>query len=344
MEKKIEDLLTDQSFRKYVLNPYQGNNTYWSDWQKANETNATIYEEARRLILGFYEPLSTEEYESEALKFRRSINITSSDKNSIINLYGQKRNHTHWLRYAAIFFAFCCVGALIISLTRGVNSSDIAEIPAPEFITKEAAKGQKLTIVFPDGTVVKLNSESSITYPARFAENIREVVLSGEAYFDVARYDNWPFTVLTGEVQTKVLGTAFNISYYPENDYINVALVSGSVQVSDKNNMEVTLKPKEMISIGEKGEALIISQFDFREVTGWKDNIIIFDKASFKDVQFTLERWYDVKFHYKNTPVFKGGYTGEFADQSLENVLLGMSANKFDFKIEGKNIFINQNK
>lgn len=344
MEKKIEDLLTDQSFRKYVLNPYQGNNSYWSDWRKANETNATIYDEARGLILNFYEPLSTEEYESEALKFRRSINITPSDKNSIINLYGQKRNHTPWLRYAAIFFAICCVGALIISLSRGVNNSDITEIPAPEFITKEASKGQKLTIVFPDGTVVKLNSESSITYPARFSDNTREVVLSGEAYFDVAHYDNWPFTVQTGGVQTKVLGTAFNITSYPENDHINIALVDGSVQVSDNNNREVTLKPKEMLSIGGKDEALTISQFDFREVTGWKDNVIVFDKATFAEVQFTLERWYDVKFQYSKAPAFEGGYTGEFADQSLENVLLGMSANKFKFKIEGKNVFINQNK
>lgn len=343
MEKKIEDLLSDPGFRKYVLNPYQGNNSSWSEWRKESSANAALFEEARDLIFGFYEPLSTEEYESETLKFRRRINITPSDKHSIIHLYGQKRNQIPWWRYAAIFLAICCAAVLIVSLIQGVKKSEIAEIPSPEFVTKEAAKGQKITIVFPDGTVVKLNAESYITYPVRFSEHNRKVVLSGEAYFDVAHYDNWPFIVQTREVQTKVLGTSFNIAAYPENDFINIALVSGSVQVSDNSKREFTLKPKEMISIGQKDEALTISQFDFREVTGWKDNVIVFDKASFKEVQFTLERWYDVKFQYSNALVFKGGYSGEFADQSLENVLLGMSANKFEFKIEGKNVYINQN-
>jgi transmembrane sensor len=342
MEKKIEDLLTDQSFRKYILNPYQGNNSCWGEWRKESAANAAIYEEARNLILDFYEPLSTEEFESEALNFRRRINITPSDKNSIIHLYGEKKSMPWW-RYAAIFLAICFVGVLVGRLIQDDNHTEIAEIPSVEYITKEAVKGQKLTIVFPDGTVVKLNSESFITYPVHFSEDAREVVLSGEAYFDVAHYDNWPFTVQTRDVRTTVLGTAFNISSYPENDYINIALVSGSVQVSNKDNQTITLEPKEMISIGETDEAMTISQFDFKKVTGWKDNLIVFDKASFKEVQFALERWYDVKFLYAKAPVFKGGYTGEFADQSLENVLLGMSANKFDFRIEGKKIFINQN-
>ena len=85
----------------------------------------------------------------------------------------------------------------------------------------------------------------------------------------------------------------------------------------------------------------MVTDFDALEITGWKDNIIFFEKADFKKVQFTLERWFDVEFVYEHAPVFEGGYSGKFEDENLKNILEGISSNKFEYKIEGKKVFIN---
>ncbi len=342
MSKTLEDLLSDQSFRRHVLNPYQADNANWKDWMNESDINKSIYDEAKNLILGFYEPLSTDEYEEETLKFRRRINITSSEKGNIISLYGQKERKTPLLKYAAVILALVTVSLFIYKFSfLDSDSFETQAIYESEIIKKEACKGQKLTIVFPDGTVVKLNSESQITYLKQFSENVREVELSGEAYFDVAHFENWPFVVKTSDTETKVLGTAFNLSAYPGEAMTRIALVKGSVQVTSTGHDPVILKPSEMISINQSDDELVITPFDFEKITGWKDNKIIFDKASFKEVQFVLERWYDVHFHCNKTPVFSGGYTGEFADQSLENILRGMGEDKFTFSIKGKNVYIN---
>jgi len=342
MNRGLEDLLSNQSFHKYILNPNQGDNEFWKNWIKLNERNQELYNEARRLILDFYEPLTAEEFEEEAICFQRKINVTSTEKNDIIGLYETRRpKRNPWLRYAAIFFVVITSLFIITQLIIKNNKATIVADSYDDVFNKGALKGQKLTIVFPDGTVVKLNSESYISYPKQFNDKIREVYLHGEAYFDVAHYDNWPFVVHSGDIETKVLGTAFNISAYPENNYINIALVNGSVEVKSNNLKPVQLKPMQMISINESKGEPEISKFDFKEVTGWKDNIIVFKNASFKEVQFTLERWYDVDFIFDQSPVFEGGYCGEFSDQSLENVLKGMSSNKFNFIIDGEKVFIN---
>ncbi|NJN24612.1 MAG: DUF4974 domain-containing protein [Cyclobacteriaceae bacterium] len=157
----------------------------------------------------------------------------------------------------------------------------------------------------------------------------------------MAHYDQWPFIVDSKNVQTKVLGTSFNISSYPETDFINIALVEGSVEVNTPNNPAFILEPMKMAKIKSDLRSIEVDQFEFKKIAGWKDNFIVFEKSSFDEVQSTLERWYDVKFVCNRTPYFDGGYTGEFADQSLDAVLAGMSSGKFTYRIEGKNIIIN---
>ena len=91
MNRGLEDLLSNQSFHKYILNPNQGDNEFWKNWIKLNERNQELYNEARRLILDFYEPLTAEEFEEEAICFQRKINVTSTEKNDIIGLYETRR-------------------------------------------------------------------------------------------------------------------------------------------------------------------------------------------------------------------------------------------------------------
>ncbi len=344
MRKGIEDLLTDKSFRQHILNPNIDEGDYWKNWLNEHVGNAELFEQAKSLIIEFYQPLSEEEYQTEAINFKRKINLTNADKDNIINLYdqrGEKRNH--WLlRIAA---SLLIVVSIAFATSWYLNTFDNEEVvnynDSKNIIKKEAGKGQKLTITFRDGTRVKLNSESFITYPEEFSDKVREVTLFGEAYFDIAHYNDWPFVVKSQGVQTKVLGTSFNISAYPEDCCIKVALVEGKVEIKAGEKEPVNLTPQKMAKIDKDGEEIEVVDFDVQKITAWKNNIIVFERASFDEVQSTLERWYNVKFIYELKPVFEGGYTGQFADLSLDAVLTGMSTDEFDYKITGDKVFIN---
>lgn len=342
MRKGIEDLLTDEHFRQHILNPSIAEGDYWKNWLNEHEENADLYEQAKSLIIDFYEPLSKEEFQAEAIDFKRKIDVTNADKNDIISLYDQRKdNRNPWiLRVAASLLIIVSIAfAAGWYFNKLKNQEVVSYDPTKNFIKKETDKGHKSTITFRDGTRVKLNSESFISYPEEFSDKVREVTLSGEAYFDVAHYDEWPFIVKSKGVQTRVLGTSFNVSAYPEEYCVKVALVEGSVEVKVGQREPVKLMPQKMAKIG-KEEKIEVLDFDIQKITAWKDNIIIFEKASFDEVQSTLERWYNVKFVYDQQPVFEGGYTGEFVDISLELVLKGMSANKFNYEITGNKVFI----
>lgn len=344
MRKGIEELLTDKHFRKHILNPNNGEGDYWKNWLNEHEENAELFEQAKSLIIDFYKPLSEEEYQTEAINFKRKIDITISDKIDIVNLYDQGRNNRNpWiLRIAATLLLVVSVAFVAGWYLNMLKNEEVVSYDATKnIIKKEAGKGQKLTITFRDGTRVKLNSESFISYPEEFSDKVREVTLSGEAFFDVAHYDDWPFIVKSKDVQTRVLGTSFNVSSYPEECCVKVALVEGKVEVKVGENVPVKLMPQKMAIIGNEDEKIEVVDFDIQKITAWKDNIIIFKRASFGDVESTLERWYNVKFIYEQQPVFEGGYTGEFAGMSLELVLKGMSTDKFDYEIIGNKVFIN---
>jgi ferric-dicitrate binding protein FerR (iron transport regulator) len=343
MSKKIEDLLTDQSFRRFVLNPHQGDYAAWEDWLNCNEENKRLYLEARQLIMDFYNPLSQEEFESQSIEFIRRINVTKSEQKDIVSLYEQ-RNPKHrriWVKYAAAIL-FLMVSAFMIMLYSQNFFRLTKELSlTSQIIEKATTTGQKMTIVFPDGTLVKLNSESTISYPEEFSKECREVTLIGEAYFDVAHYDDWPFVVKSEGAETMVRGTEFNVTAYPEAENSIIALVSGSVHVRTQGKQSVMLEPMQMATVKKRQQDLMVSDFDLLQVTGWKDNVIVFKKATFSEIQSTLERWYGVKFIYDNIPRFEGGYTGNFADESLESILIGIGSNKFDFEITGKKVYIN---
>ena len=112
-------------------------------------------------------------------------------------------------------------------------------------------KGNAYELELADGTHVWLNAESELTYPTRFPNDIREVKLKGEAYFDVAKNPEKPFRVLTNEIEVKVLGTSFNVSAYESERFTSVTLVGGSVAVqTDKGNISGLSLPNSLLTTG----------------------------------------------------------------------------------------------
>jgi len=172
--------------------------------------------------------------------------------------------------------------------------------------TIETPKGGQYQIFLPDGTKVWLNAASSLKYPEQFASNERRVVLTGEAYFEVAKDKAHPFIVRTAATgllgqEVTVLGTHFNVNAYLDEQTLKTTLVEGRVNVlnlaTQKSNV---LNPEQQAVIGN--QSFLVHSVDSGDETAWKDGLFRFNNSHLKNILYQLERWYDVKIDYTNIP------------------------------------------
>ncbi|MBX2840415.1 MAG: FecR domain-containing protein [Flammeovirgaceae bacterium] len=214
-------------------------------------------------------------------------------------------------------------------------------------ILKVTSKGQKTVFYLPDGSKVKLNAESSFKFPKTFAGKNRIVKLLGEAYIEVAKDPDHPFIVYSGEISTKALGTSFNISAYPEDNRINVALTTGKVVVGEHDNIvengsfnNIFLVPGEKYSFDKKNKTNSKGKFEQEEIA-WINGELIFKDASLKDLERELERWFDVEIKIKSYPANYKPYTGHHNNENLRNILENIKiASNINFELKGKKVII----
>lgn len=166
--------------------------------------------------------------------------------------------------------------------------------------TIQTPRGKDFKVTLSDGTEVTLNSESTLSYPADFRGNERVVHLKGEAYFKVTKNAHKPFIVKTDYLQTKVLGTGFNVKAYPDSKP-HITLIEGSVMVKlNKNNAVVKLNPGEDVSL-INDNTLNVESVDTRRYTSWTNGYFFFDDASLEDIMRELGRWYNVNVEFVNS-------------------------------------------
>ncbi|TXK36527.1 DUF4974 domain-containing protein [Pontibacter qinzhouensis] len=250
---------------------------------------------------------------------------------------------TDWLRHnqykvaAAILLPFCCLGLLLYFLA---NTS-------PATTTIATLPGEKKTITLEDGSVITLNAGSEVSYPEHFPSDKREIVLKGEAFFEVAKDSLRPFTVRTGAIVTQALGTSFNIRYMPEDSTIAVALATGRVRIDQQGQQQqalARLEPGQQLVYNKQKQRHRLAPFDTREVIGWKDGMLFFRKATLPQVISKLEYWYGVDIAIEGEiPSERDNwhYTGEYDNEDLEHVLEGISfVKQFSYQQKDKNKII----
>ena len=160
-------------------------------------------------------------------------------------------------------------------------------------------RGESFKVVLCDGTEVWLNANSNFVYPTAFVGKERVVTLEGEAYFKVTKNPDRPFIVKTPTVQTRVLGTEFNIrSYSPEDTH--VVLINGKVEVSNTRGGSYTrLYPGEDAHLQFDGN-FVLTEVDLDSYVYWKDGYFYFDDITLKDIMQSLGRWYNVNIEFRN--------------------------------------------
>lgn len=180
---------------------------------------------------------------------------------------------------------------------------------------------QERTLVFlPDSTKVWLNAGSRIEYPERFMGDIREVKLSGEAYFDVVRNEKQAFVVSTDHLQVHVLGTRFVVTDYKNEKKAETVLVSGKVQVNTENQ-QFNLSPNEQLVFDPGQQTASVRDIDASQYTGWISGKLTFDDAELDDVINKLERWYGVNIKYPEELGKNYRLTFTIRDETLSQIM-----------------------
>ncbi|HJY12522.1 MAG TPA: FecR domain-containing protein [Flavobacterium sp.] len=223
----------------------------------------------------------------------------------------------------------------LVSKTNGgvvYNAGKDAEIV---YNTMTTPKSRQYSLQLADGTKVWLNAFSSITFPTVFSSNTREVKLTGEAYFEVAKDKNKPFKVFVNDIQIKVLGTHFNVNAYGDEDNIKTSLLEGSILINQKNNT-VLLRPGQQAQTEKSGAIVVKNDVNPDEILGWKNGFFYFENASLKVVLDQISRWYDVDVVFEKR-VDNRKFEGEIERSlNLSQVLKILEKNKVHFKLEGK--------
>ena len=232
----------------------------------------------------------------------------------------------HTLKYAAVV-VFACIGGLF-AYQKSLDS------PSGHLMTFATGYNEQKQISLPDGSSVWLNASSQISYDSKAPRTLN---LEGEAFFDVAKDKEHPFTVETPDnIKITALGTSFNVKSYSNSTYTETVLITGIIAVRPKDSFEstVVLSPNEKARIERKsGELIVTKNIKTGNLFGWKEGRIAFNNKSLKEIadDFYIQR--DVRFRFENSDVEKLKFTGSFDDETPVNEILEIlkSSRNFSF-------------
>lgn len=194
-------------------------------------------------------------------------------------------------------------------------------------------------VQLPDGSKVWLNAATTLKYPQVFGTRYRNVELTGEAYFEIVKDAQRPFTIsLADSSRVTVLGTEFNVMGYTNEPSKDVTLVSGKVNVSSgASNLELT--PGQQVQIKEN-KLHLLKSVDIDEAIGWKGGEFVFHDADVKTIMRQIERWYDVDIKYEAeiTQYFNATIARDVPVSRLLEIL--EKTDKVHFKIKNKTIYV----
>ena len=207
--------------------------------------------------------------------------------------------------------------------------------------TLSTARGQTYRVRLPDGSIVRLNAGSSLSYPLSFGlAGPRVVSVAGEAFFDVAHDADRPFVVNVAGQQVEVLGTEFNVHAYPEVGEARTTLLSGRVRVSAAGTTAELAPGEEAVLAGDN---LHKQPANLGDALAWINGDFNFEAEEIEDIMQKLARWYDIDVTYQGDRPTARFYGKVSRRKPLSDVLHVLeSAGGVHFKITGKEVTVMQ--
>lgn len=232
-------------------------------------------------------------------------------------------------------------GTQISASGSGVTYASGVESESVVYNKLEIPRGGEFCLTLSDGTRVWLNSETSIQYPVAFGAKERRIFVQGEAYFEVAKDANKPFTVQFMSSSVTVLGTSFNIRAYPEEKRSQTTLAEGSVRIYSPGS-SMLLKPGEQAEVSALSGEMVKQEVEVKNFTSWKDGRFVFEQQPLEDIMRTLERWYDIRVIFKDEGAKRISLSGNmkrYGDFSQVMKMLQMTGD-VRFELHGNDVYI----
>ena len=242
-----------------------------------------------------------------------------------------------------IFTVASFAASIALILGIAITFLLIYKSPAPvSFARFETLKGDKSQMILPDGTKVWLNSGSQLTYGSDYNQKVRTVQLSGEAFFDVVKNPNHPFIVKSGGIDVKVLGTAFDVNAYPEDNSISVSLLRGKVSIessADQNRLAI-LHPNEKAVVNKANLLCSVTSCDASTESIWINHKLRFEGTKPDTLFKQLNRWYGVNFVFNKTPRNTRYWLTLKSESLTETLQLINKITPINYSIKGEEVTI----
>lgn len=238
--------------------------------------------------------------------------------------FGKELRLVSFLRQAAAVLALSAALSVTMNYFMDRKPAETGELVYQEI---KAAFGTQTKLMLADGTAVWLNSGSTLKFPLSFDQaDSRQVTLMGEGYFEVTKNPEKPFIVNTSRLDVKVLGTSFNINAYEDERHIEVALITGKVeifkQLKDGQAPLMTLRDSEVADYDSDNNKMVYkTEADINRYTAWKDGKIVFFDDPVEKLVSRLENWYNVDIEIADQRLESYHFTATFSQESLDQVL-----------------------
>jgi ferric-dicitrate binding protein FerR (iron transport regulator) len=249
--------------------------------------------------------------------------------------------------FISTFYKYAAI--LVLALLVGAAGYYFGLKNQVENVYSEIVSAEKQVVneyILPDGTLVALNSNSKLQFPKKFNNDVREVTITGEAFFDVVPDPEKPFIIHAGNAKVKVLGTSFNINAYPENPTVEVIVETGLVQVTCNEKLNSLESPEIMLNAGEKGilqnEVGNLAKTINTDVNylAWKTHNLVFENTPLKEVVQYLNKTYHTQIQLKEESLNELVLTAQFEKKPVD-FILNVIQLTFDLQLEqAKNIYI----
>ncbi|MGV8096704.1 MAG: FecR family protein [Mangrovibacterium sp.] len=224
------------------------------------------------------------------------------------------------LKYAAILILLLGILPFLFYLRNQYRLTGNTELKYTSVVAKYKEMSQ---VILPDSSIVWLNSGTTLTYNNHYSFNNRDLSVKGEAYLDVRKNSEIPLIITCDELKVKVLGTKFNVSAYPEDHQITVALESGAIELLHTKNKSFNykLRPGEIAHYNPELKKVTIEKTNVADYTVWKDGFLFFKDTPMSEVIKRLERKFNVDIVVKNPAVYEPAFNATFKDENLIEVL-----------------------
>lgn len=284
-------------------------------WAGESESNVSYFDNMKELWISAISESEKEKYDASRGydRFKERVNTSQ-----------QRRKH-HRSKYLYPFITCCAVCAILFFIGKAIYPNSTKTL---QYFYVQSPIASTASFTLPDGSSVRLNAGSRLTYDSKFGKKERLVRLEGEAYFDVQHDERKTFIVETDRLRVTDIGTSFNVKDYPDDKQAEIALVQGKVSLStseNENSLEMT--PGEIAFVEKSSGKTTIRKGGIESAISWISGCYLFEDESLESIAKKLERGFNVNIVIKNKNANNLKFNGYFENGSdgIDKILYTLS-------------------